>query len=158
MSGPALAGAVGTSKQQIHKLRIGERKLTRGWAERLAPHLGVTWPEVMGWTGELPRPPVNPKTQRQSLGARVQWARSHYRGIEPIEAARRFAMAPNRLASIEAGKADISVLELATISAKLQVSVDFLLMGNPDDLPYHVGLDWEAYTQAMQSERPKRTG
>ncbi len=37
-----LADLAGTSRQQIEKLERGERKLTKQWAERLAPHLGVT--------------------------------------------------------------------------------------------------------------------
>jgi hypothetical protein len=44
---PELANAAGTTKQQIHKLRHRERKLTVQWAKRLAPHLGSTWQELI---------------------------------------------------------------------------------------------------------------
>lgn len=40
---PKLADAAGTTKQQIFKLRKGQRKLTVEWARRLAPHLGLRW-------------------------------------------------------------------------------------------------------------------
>ena len=38
---------MGTTKQQIHKLRHGERKLTVQWAKRLAPVLGCSWQELI---------------------------------------------------------------------------------------------------------------
>jgi transcriptional regulator with XRE-family HTH domain len=37
-----LAQAIGTSQPQILRLEKSRRKLTREWAERLAPHLGVS--------------------------------------------------------------------------------------------------------------------
>lgn len=43
MTDPRLAGLAGTTKQQIFKLRRGERKLTVEWAQRLAHHLGTEW-------------------------------------------------------------------------------------------------------------------
>ncbi len=36
-----LADLVGTSQPQIRRLENGERQMTKEWAERLAPHLGV---------------------------------------------------------------------------------------------------------------------
>jgi transcriptional regulator with XRE-family HTH domain len=41
LSQARLADLSGTSQPQIKRLEDGERKLTRQWAERLAPHLGV---------------------------------------------------------------------------------------------------------------------
>lgn len=41
LSQAALAQLAGTSQPQIKRLEAGERKMTRDWAERLAPHLGV---------------------------------------------------------------------------------------------------------------------
>lgn len=41
LSQQQLADLVGTSQPQIKRLESGERKLTKEWAERLAPHLGV---------------------------------------------------------------------------------------------------------------------
>ncbi|WP_173931362.1 LexA family transcriptional regulator [Chelativorans sp. Marseille-P2723] len=46
LSQSALAELVGTSQPQIRRLEAGERKLTKEWAERIAPHLGVT-PEML---------------------------------------------------------------------------------------------------------------
>jgi len=37
-----LARRVGTTQPQIKRLELGERKLTKEWAEKIAPHLGVT--------------------------------------------------------------------------------------------------------------------
>lgn len=44
----ALADRVGTTVSQISRLEKGERKLTKQWAERLAPHLGTTWWSLLG--------------------------------------------------------------------------------------------------------------
>ena len=44
---PELADLAATTKQQIFKLRHGERKLTVEWAKRLAPHLHVAWQEMI---------------------------------------------------------------------------------------------------------------
>lgn len=41
MSQQQLADLVGTSQPQIKRLEKGQRKLTKEWAERLAPHLGL---------------------------------------------------------------------------------------------------------------------
>lgn len=157
LTGVEVAKAAKTSKQQIHKLRNGVRPVSRDWAERLAPVLGVTWPEVMGWMGELPKPPPDPVPIRQATGARLAWARE-YREVDRAEAARRFGIPLGRLAQIEAGKAEMTVIELATLSAKLQVPTDFLLMGKAEELSHQMALEWERYTQEMQSERPIRTG
>lgn len=46
ISQAALADAVGTSQPQIKRLEGGDRKLTKEWAERLSPHLGVS-PEAL---------------------------------------------------------------------------------------------------------------
>lgn len=46
ISQSALADAVGTSQPQIKRLEGGDRKLTKEWAERLSPHLGVP-PEAL---------------------------------------------------------------------------------------------------------------
>lgn len=47
LNDPQLAKATGTTKQQIFKLRRGERKMTVEWARRLAPRLGVSWQDVI---------------------------------------------------------------------------------------------------------------
>lgn len=46
LSQQALAELARTSQPQIKRLEAGERKLSKEWAERLAPHLGVT-PELL---------------------------------------------------------------------------------------------------------------
>jgi phage repressor protein C with HTH and peptisase S24 domain len=46
LSQGALAKAIGTSQPQIKRLEAGDRKLTKEWAERLAPHLQVL-PETL---------------------------------------------------------------------------------------------------------------
>jgi transcriptional regulator with XRE-family HTH domain len=62
LNDPQLAEAVGTTRQQIHKLRHGERKLTVEWAKRLAPILEVSWQELI--TGSPPDP-----AERELVGA-----------------------------------------------------------------------------------------
>lgn len=42
-----LAEAVGTSQPQIKRLESGDRKLTKEWAERLAPFLGVSAEDIL---------------------------------------------------------------------------------------------------------------
>ncbi|NDV87068.1 helix-turn-helix domain-containing protein [Aurantimonas aggregata] len=53
MSQARLAELAKTSQPQINKLEIGDRKLTREWAERLAPHINATAQELL--FGELHR-------------------------------------------------------------------------------------------------------
>lgn len=52
-----LAEKAGTSQPQIKRLEAGERELTVPWAERIAPHLGVTPVELM-----FPKTRPGPKT------------------------------------------------------------------------------------------------
>ncbi len=56
LSALALADLTGTTDQQIYHLEHGRRTLTRDWAERLAPHLGVSPVELL--FPELRRPPA----------------------------------------------------------------------------------------------------
>jgi transcriptional regulator with XRE-family HTH domain len=57
LTDPDLARPLEITKQQIFNLRKGHRKLTVEWARRLAPHLGVSWQELI--TG-APAPPDDP--------------------------------------------------------------------------------------------------
>jgi plasmid maintenance system antidote protein VapI len=69
MSGGTLAKLAGTSKQQISALRGGRRSLTKQWAERLAPHLRSTWPELMGWSAvDQSKSPLT-ETERRLVNA-----------------------------------------------------------------------------------------
>ena len=162
VDGPTLARAADTSKQQILKLRKGERKLTRHWAEKFAPALGCSWPEIMGWTGNPPSakyppgirllksealppaPGTDGKTMLQVIGIRIGFARSDYRRIDLAEAADRFGMSVEHLSNIEKGAETITVPEVIEIATKLQVPLEFLLQGLTDDLPHKVALEWEA--------------
>ncbi|NLS19868.1 helix-turn-helix transcriptional regulator [Rhizobium sp. P40RR-XXII] len=47
LSQQQLADLAGTSQPQIKRLETGERKLTKEWAERLAPHLDTIAPSLM---------------------------------------------------------------------------------------------------------------
>jgi HTH-type transcriptional regulator, competence development regulator len=55
LTDPGLGKAIGVSKQQIFNLRRGHRKLTVEWAKRVAPHLKVSWQELI--TGSAPKTP-----------------------------------------------------------------------------------------------------
>jgi transcriptional regulator with XRE-family HTH domain len=146
INGQRLADLAGTSKQQIHKLRHGNGKLTREWAERFAPHLGVDWPEVIGWERAAPGAPPDGRPRRTevltAVGERVQWART-YRGLSLETAATRFCIGAGRIADIEAGREEMTILEAVTIATKLQISTDFLLRGALGTLPYAVGQDFQ---------------
>lgn len=47
ISDAALARLASTNKQQIGKLKNGERKLTVQWAKRLAGHLPFDWQDLV---------------------------------------------------------------------------------------------------------------
>lgn len=49
-----LGRRVGTSQVQIGRLEAGKRKLTKEWAERLAPHLNVTIEYLLNLGGMVP--------------------------------------------------------------------------------------------------------
>ena len=159
---PTLAAAAKpeTTKQQIFKLRQGQSKLTREWAERLERSglLNASWPEIMGWRN--PSSLVKPETQKmlQVIGIRIGWARALYRKIDPLEAAARFGMSPERLHNIESGTEIITVPEVVEISTKLEVELAFLLQGRIDDLPHKAALEWEAYRQGLLSSSPSHKG
>ncbi|WP_307136685.1 XRE family transcriptional regulator [Pseudoroseomonas cervicalis] len=53
LSDPALGKLADTNKQQIFKLRTGATRISPEWARRLAPHLGVEWPWLLGIDCEL---------------------------------------------------------------------------------------------------------
>jgi phage repressor protein C with HTH and peptisase S24 domain len=55
-----LAELAATSQPQIRRLEAGERQLSKEWAERLAPHLGISASELM--FGRHPDAPSLPST------------------------------------------------------------------------------------------------
>ncbi|MDA4844102.1 LexA family transcriptional regulator [Hoeflea poritis] len=56
-----LAERVATSQPQIRRLEAGERQLTKEWAERIAPHLGLSPSELMfGSASYDPPSPTGP--------------------------------------------------------------------------------------------------
>lgn len=76
-----LAELVSTSQPQIRRLEAGERQLTKEWAQRLAPHLGVAASQLMfGENVSAPSPAgfitvpsvdLNPPAQTEMLAGRV---------------------------------------------------------------------------------------
>ncbi len=44
-----IVAATGELKQSVNKLYKGTTAMSKQWAERLAPVLGIPWPEIMGW-------------------------------------------------------------------------------------------------------------
>lgn len=157
ISGQRLADLAGTSKQQVHKLRRGNGKLTREWAERFAPHLGVDWPEVIGWERAAPGAPPDGRPRftevLAAIGQRAQWART-YRGLSLETAAARFCIGAGRLIDIEAGREEMTIVEATTIAVKLQVSTDFILRGALGTLPYAVAQDFQDTFGDQYSDRP----
>lgn len=53
MTQQRLADLIGTSKQQINKLVHQTNKMTLEWAHKIAPHVGIPWPELMGWDQKM---------------------------------------------------------------------------------------------------------
>lgn len=67
-----LAELVGTSQPQIRRLEAGDRTLSKIWAEKLAPHVGMSAEELMfgsGQAGSEPTPP-NYRPPPQFFGER----------------------------------------------------------------------------------------
>jgi transcriptional regulator with XRE-family HTH domain len=58
-----LADLADTSNPQIGRLENGERKLTKEWAERLAPHLGCSPVDILYSSGELANATLSPQPQ-----------------------------------------------------------------------------------------------
>jgi len=90
MTDPQLAALAQTTKQQIHKLRHGQRKLTVQWAKRLAPHLDCTWQELI----EGPLDPID------ALRAELLRAFEHMNQRDRerlVEVARNWELAPRKI-------------------------------------------------------------
>jgi len=87
LSQAKLAQLAGTSQPQIKRLEDGERKLTREWAERLAPHLEVA-PERILFPNGMPvgAPPHIEDRVREQPSPNVDLSR-----IEDAPPLRRFA-------------------------------------------------------------------
>ncbi len=89
LSRPELAQRAETSRQQIERLEKGERELTKQWAERLAPHLGVSavellFPSVVARTSEIV---LNiPVEGEAAAGVWRQMFDAHERKYPPIPA------------------------------------------------------------------------
>lgn len=66
-SGPQLAKLADTTPQQIDRLERGQRKLTREWAERIAPHLKVSAERL-----------IFPDPHKQALSAETK------QGLDPL--------------------------------------------------------------------------
>jgi SOS-response transcriptional repressor LexA len=62
-----LARRADTSQAQINKLEAGERKLTKEWAERLAPHLNVTATQLLFGISAPPPVDVGPPVAVKSV-------------------------------------------------------------------------------------------
>ena len=67
ISQSALAESVGTSQPQIKRLEAGERKLTKEWAERIAPHLQTTPEQLLFGAEETQADTVTPMNHRLLL-------------------------------------------------------------------------------------------
>lgn len=72
LSMAALGALAGTSQQQIERLEKGGRKMTKEWAERLAPHLGVA-PESLIFGVAADAPPVLKQAPVRGLAAAGLW-------------------------------------------------------------------------------------
>jgi SOS-response transcriptional repressor LexA len=80
-----LAEMTGTSQPQIKRLELGERKLTRKWAERLAPHLGVAAERLMFGSGGPMRDAAVASIRVIGEVAAGVWREADGEGYEPYE-------------------------------------------------------------------------
>lgn len=55
-----VAARAKTTRQQIHKLERGERRMTPEWAQRLGPIFGAGWHELLGLPPALPGMDITP--------------------------------------------------------------------------------------------------
>lgn len=131
-----LASLTGERKQTVSKLINGKMKMTRDYAIKFAHHLGVQWPVLMGWGSRESGAPTETDILR-AISRRIVWARV-YRGLTISELAARCAMSEDRLAKIEAGELAPTLFEITTLGPKLSFSLDYLLLGDVDGLPYAV--------------------
>jgi transcriptional regulator with XRE-family HTH domain len=159
MSGPRLAELADTSKQQLHKLRHGTSKMTRQWAERIAPHLGVGWREVMAVPARSAPPDDDPRLAEltAAIGRCLQWARS-YRGLSLEAAATTFCIRAGRLIETLAGRQEMSVAEAVSIAPKLHISTDFLLGGTVGTLPDTARQSFRTYGEPDADPIPAMIG
>jgi transcriptional regulator with XRE-family HTH domain len=150
LNDPALAGLVGTSKQQIFKLRTGAVQLRREWAERLAPQLGVDWQYLMGWDSVpssgspitashepsarlAPRPEL--RALMKAIGIRIRFVRTARMVADlPEVAASMFGWSVQDLHAYENGEKTIPVESVVAFCGKFVVSADYLLLGHEDRL------------------------
>ena len=157
MRNQELAALLGTSKQNIFNWRRGIRKLSIPIAKQIQDAIGVPWPLILGWTGEVPEEPPDRERVLQSIGTRIAWARA-YRELDIAEAAKRFGLSTARLEAIENGEAEPGMVDLTTIVAKLKMPADFLLMGDSAELSEKVAQAWEAYIKGLQSVPQQNKG
>lgn len=149
-----LARRIGASRQHVQRWMSGEVRISPEWAAKIAQELGTSAAALLGLSLVEPTPPdAGDPTIVRAIGARIRWARL-YRSLDLAEAARRFAMPEDRLDSIERGDAEPRVAEIATISAKLRLSADFLIRGAVESLPYQTAEDYLRETRPGGSPPP----
>jgi len=122
MTQAVLAALAKTSPPQIARLEKGQRKLTKQWAERLAPHLGVSAVDLM-----FPEK-TGPELYPTALGRRIAERRNEL-GMSQEKLGVIVGMRQQGIAAIEAGKVARPrlFLELATA---LNMTPEWLLHGS----------------------------
>jgi len=121
---PQLAEAAGTTKQQIFKLRRGERKLTVEWARRLAPHLKMPWRALI----DGPATNAEPPHPMAGYGQRIAVARAEREQTEEEFAAELGAP----VEMVRLWEADLLAPDVPAL-AKLRrvgISADWVLFGD----------------------------
>lgn len=70
-----------------------------------------------------------------TIGSRIKRARKHH-GLRPIEATRRLGWKrPATIFDIEASTGGVSAKHLTALAELLDVSIDWLVTGNPEHAP-----------------------
>lgn len=132
LSQAKLAELVGTSQPQIKRLETGDRKLTREWAELIAPHLGTDAQSLIFGDGE-PDSEEAGSTYEQ-IGRRLSKVRVSL-GFDQLEMALRLDITPGEWNAYEEG---LSLIDLGSLAKLLDLmpglASDWVLFGNRSKL------------------------
>ena len=142
VSASELARLVGTTRQQVFKLRTGERQMSAAWAMRLAPHLGVDWPSIIAEQGvpnaEPPRQETSPSAIRIAAVRRCVWP-----AIE--QAAADLSIPLAQFEAVEAGAEQFTPAQLLRFCARAGCTEGFIVQGDMDGVRW-VLVAWLGHT------------
>ncbi|MCK8788172.1 transcriptional regulator [Roseomonas sp. NAR14] len=155
MDGQALADKVGTTKQQINKLRHGTRKMTRDWAEKIAPHLDACPAEVIGLPSCAGDPrPSDPREIEfyEDLAWRLKVA------VEAIDRqkgdiADSIGVSQSRMSNWITNQNKPDWFGVAKLCRRYGISADWVLLGELRGLPHEWADRWGSAWEERSAAR-----